>query len=93
MHAVAGIAHPDRFFAMLRARGIAVVPHAFPDHHAYTAQDLQFSSQLPVLMTEKDAVKCAAFARPDHYAVPLQAELPAALWASLIERLAGFRPR
>ncbi|WP_313401458.1 tetraacyldisaccharide 4'-kinase, partial [Stenotrophomonas sp.] len=87
VHAVAGIANPQRFFQMLRARGIGVVPHAFADHHRYQAGDLSFGSQLPVLMTEKDAVKCQGFATDWHYAVPLQAELPAAFWVALLDRL------
>ncbi|WP_411850562.1 tetraacyldisaccharide 4'-kinase [Stenotrophomonas sp. LGBM10] len=87
VHAVAGIAHPQRFFDMLRAQGIGVVPHAFADHHAYQASDLRFGSELPVLMTEKDAVKCKAFANEWHFAVPLAAELPAAFWVNLLDRL------
>lgn len=87
VHAVAGIAHPQRFFDMLRAHGIGVVPHAFPDHHAYQVSDLRFGSELPVLMTEKDAVKCKVFANEWHFAVPLAADLPAAFWVSLLDRL------
>ncbi len=87
VHAVAGIANPERFFQMLRARGIGVVPHAFADHHRYQPADLSFGSELPVLMTEKDAVKCQRFANRWHYAVPLQAELPAAFWVALLDRL------
>ena len=87
VHAVAGIGDPERFFAMLRARGIAVVPHAFPDHHAYTAADLAFGSDLPVLMTEKDAVKCLAFADERRYLVPVEAQLPEAFWVALLERV------
>ncbi len=87
VHAVAGIANPQRFFQMLRARGIGVVPHAFADHHRYEPSDLSFGSELPVLMTEKDAVKCQRFATRWHYAVPLQAELPAAFWVALLDRL------
>lgn len=87
VHAVAGIGDPQRFFDMLRGFGIAVVPHAFPDHHAYVAEDLQFGSDLPVLMTEKDAVKCAAFAGERHYAVPVEAQLPEAFWVALLDRL------
>lgn len=92
VHAVAGIADPERFFALLRGFGIAVVPHAFPDHHAFTAQDLTFGSPLPVLMTEKDAVKCEAFAeeRP-LFAVPVRAELPEAFWVALLARLQQVR--
>ncbi len=87
VHAVAGIAHPERFFAMLRARGIGVVPHAFPDHHVYRREDFSFGSQLPVLMTEKDSVKCRAFANEWLFSVPLEATLPAAFWVALLDRL------
>ena len=87
VHAVAGIGDPERFFATLRALGIAVVPHAFPDHHRYTADDFAFGSDLPVLMTEKDAVKCAAFAGAQHYLVPVRAELPEAFWIALLDRV------
>ena len=87
VHAVAGIGNPQRFFQMLRGLGIGVVPHAFDDHHRYVAADLEFGSGLPVLMTEKDAVKCAAFATHWHYSVPVDAELPAAFWAVLMDRL------
>lgn len=87
LHAVAGIGDPERFFATLRGFGIAVVPHAFADHHAFTADDLSFGSDLPVLMTEKDAVKCAAFATDRMYAVPVDAQLPEAFWIALLEKL------
>jgi tetraacyldisaccharide 4'-kinase len=87
VHAVAGIGNPDRFFAMLRDRGIAVVPHAFSDHHAYVAADFEFGSKLPVLMTEKDAVKCRALADGEFHSVPVRAELPEAFWIALFDRL------
>jgi tetraacyldisaccharide 4'-kinase len=93
VHAVAGIGDPERFFATLRSCGIAVVPHAFPDHHRYTAEDLQFGSDLPVLMTEKDAVKCFAFATGRHFSVPVRAELPEAFWIALLDRVATLKPR
>jgi len=91
VHAVAGIGNPERFFNMLRALGIGVVPHAFSDHHRYVRSDLEFGSELPVLMTEKDAVKCAAFANEWHYSVPVVAELPEAFWVALLEKLGGKR--
>jgi tetraacyldisaccharide 4'-kinase len=87
VHAVAGIGHPERFFAMLRANDIAVVPHAFADHHRYTTDDFQFGSDLPVLMTEKDAVKCMAIAGPQYHSVPVRAELPEAFWVALLDKL------
>jgi tetraacyldisaccharide 4'-kinase len=87
VHAVAGIGNPDRFFSMLRGHGIAVVPHAFPDHHRFVADDFSFGSDLPVLMTEKDAVKCAALATERHFQVPVTAELPEAFWVALLDKL------
>jgi len=93
VHAVAGIGDPERFFAMLRTLDIAVVPHAFPDHHRYSAADFQFGSDLPVLMTEKDAVKCAAFAGARHFSVPVEAQLPEAFWIALLERLSLLRSK
>ncbi len=93
VHAVAGIGDPERFFDTLRSHDIAVVPHAFADHHRYVAEDLQFGSDLPVLMTEKDAVKCRPFATDRHFSVPIRAELPEAFWVALLDRLAGMKPK
>jgi len=93
VHAVAGIGDPQRFFDTLRAHAIGVVPHAFADHHRYVADDLAFGSDLPVLMTEKDAVKCRAFATGRHFSVPIRAELPEAFWVALLDRLAALKPK
>lgn len=60
VHAVAGIGHPERFFDALARQGFRVTPHAFADHHRFRAADLQFGDRQPVVMTEKDAVKCTA---------------------------------
>lgn len=87
VHAIAGIGNPERFFASLRAHGINVVAHPFPDHHAYISNDLAFADGLPVLMTEKDAIKCAPFAPENCWQVPVRAELPTAFFDELIERL------
>jgi len=93
VHAVAGIGNPERFFDTLRSHDIAVVPHAFADHHRYVAEDLRFGSDLPVLMTEKDAVKCLAFATGRHFSVPVRAELPEAFWVALLDRVAALKPK
>jgi tetraacyldisaccharide 4'-kinase len=73
VHAVAGIGNPERFFNMLRAHGIEVVGRPLPDHAQLTAADISFADPRPVLMTEKDAVKCAAMAGPQHWYVPVTA--------------------
>ena len=92
VHAVAGIGNPERFFSSLRAAGIEVIPHPFPDHHDYTEMDLAFDGTLlPLLMTEKDAVKCAELARPNHWYVPAQAVI-AAEGAALVQQLLDKLP-
>jgi tetraacyldisaccharide 4'-kinase len=75
-HALAGIGNPQRFFDLLTQSGLdACQMHAFPDHYAYTARDLQFKDAQAVLMTEKDAVKCRDFATEQYWSVPVEATL------------------
>lgn len=78
VHALAGIGHPQRFFDMLKKAGLVVTEHAFPDHHAYAADDLSFDEPLPLLMTEKDAVKCRRFCTVDTWVVGISAKPDAA---------------
>ena len=87
VHAVAAIGNPHRFFSRLREAGMDVVEHAFADHHAFAPSDLFFSEQLPVLMTDKDAVKCRTFAEPGWWRVPVCADLPNAFYDALIRRI------
>ncbi len=89
VHAVAGIGNPWRFFADLRARGLDIVEHAFADHHPFVAGDLDFGDTQPVLMTEKDAVKCRAFADARLWYVPVTARFSDAQAAELIDKIAG----
>ncbi|TCS92331.1 lipid-A-disaccharide kinase [Pseudofulvimonas gallinarii] len=91
VHAVAGIAEPDRFFDALRVRGLRIEAHGFSDHHAFTPADLEFGDEFPVLMTEKDAVKCVSFARGHWYAVPVSAQLPDAFFDAVSARLADLK--
>jgi tetraacyldisaccharide 4'-kinase len=76
VHAVAAIGNPRRFFDMLRNAGLTLYEHPMPDHHAFKAGDLNFGDNLPVIMTEKDAVKCVAFADERCWYVPVTAEFP-----------------
>jgi tetraacyldisaccharide 4'-kinase len=87
VNAVAGIGNPQRFLNTLTELGIAAELYAFPDHHAYTATDFQFANQLPVVMTEKDAVKCREFAQPNWFYVPITASLPDSFWQALQQKL------
>lgn len=58
VHAVAGIGNPLRFFSQLEKSGIDIMPKVFPDHHEFTEDDLLFTDNQEVLMTEKDGIKC-----------------------------------
>jgi len=77
VHAVAGIGNPQRFFTMLRDAGIEVRAHELPDHAVLHPGSIEFGDGLPVLMTEKDAVKCTAFAASQHWYVPVSAAFEA----------------
>lgn len=93
VHAVAAIGHPQAFFQSLRAQGLDVREHAHRDHAALRKEDIDFDDGA-VLMTEKDAVKCAAFADDRHWAVPLQLEVSAAdteIVLTLLERIIRYR--
>ncbi len=74
VHALAGIGHPERFFLQLRRAGLSVLRHEFPDHHTFTREEIDFGDNLPVLMTEKDAVKCRLLAGPRHWYIPVEAQ-------------------
>jgi tetraacyldisaccharide 4'-kinase len=87
VHAVAGIGNPQRFFDQLSEAGLQVVPHPFPDHHRFDASELEFEEPLPVLMTEKDAVKCRAFAATNRWYLPVAASFSEADGSLLIARL------
>jgi len=75
VHAVCGIGNPERFFSGLKKFNINLIEHVYPDHHPFVENDLNFDDDFPVLMTEKDAVKCQRFKSLKHWFVPVQAEL------------------
>lgn len=90
VHAVTGIGNPARFFTSLKQAGLSLIEHAFPDHHAFAASDLNFADDLSILMTEKDAVKCRDFPAGiinKAWYLPIEAHLEAAFAAQLLQRL------
>lgn len=74
LHAVAGIGNPQRFFNTLLGLNWQPVPHPFADHAQFSARSLVFSPPLPLVMTEKDAVKCRAFAADDWWYLAVEAQ-------------------
>jgi tetraacyldisaccharide 4'-kinase len=86
-HAVAGIGHPQRFFDHLRTLGLSFTPHPFPDHHPYSADDLAYADCDALLLTEKDAVKCAAFATEQCWVLRVDAQVSPALTQLILEKV------
>ena len=89
VHAVAAIGNPERFFNMLRSGGIEVVGRPLADHARLTRENIDFGDDKSVLMTEKDAVKCAAFAGAQHWYVPVSACFEAGESAALLDKVIG----
>ena len=87
VRAVAGIGHPERFFKQLKKLGMAIRPHPFPDHHAFTPRDMDFPETDAIVMTEKDAVKCVDFVGDNAWALPVEAKLDANFGAAIMEKL------
>lgn len=88
VHAIAGIGNPEKFFTMLRAQGLDVISHPFPDHHAYCQKDFAFlTSEMLCLMTEKDAVKCKDLGLSNCWIVPLVVEIDPAFGFQILEHV------
>jgi len=89
--AVAGIGHPERFFNLLRQHGLQVHGLSFPDHHPYTHTDFSGLSHKPVVMTEKDAVKCRQLHLKDAWYLPVTAEVSQQLVKLVIQKIKAKR--
>ena len=72
-HAIAGIGNPKRFFNTLKTAGLNCICHSYPDHYQFQQTDIVYADNKPVLMTEKDAVKCTTFAGLQHWYLPVKA--------------------
>lgn len=91
VHAVAGIGNPERFFLQLEKLGFEIIRHGFSDHHFFSNTDLSFGDNLPIIMTEKDAVKCRKFNLKNAWYLPVEAQVEAKFFAAL-ESLAISNP-
>ncbi|WP_461481536.1 tetraacyldisaccharide 4'-kinase [Porticoccus sp.] len=90
VHAVAGIGNPARFARSLQLLGFTARLHALPDHHDYRGDELDFDDDLPVIITAKDAVKCAAFAADNVWVLDVVAELGSRFLTRLEQRVAAI---
>jgi len=94
LYAIAGIGDPSRFFRQLTDLGLEFAAQPFPDHHRYEEGELDFAHDGVLLMTEKDAVKCATIVAGEAWFLPVRAEIGASagcsdLFETLLETLHG----
>jgi tetraacyldisaccharide 4'-kinase len=87
LHACAGIGHPQRFFNHLQQLGLHCTSHAFADHHPFCANDLEFPDADALFLTEKDAVKCAAFATEKMWVLRVDAQISPQLVQLIIKKV------
>ncbi|WP_428604613.1 tetraacyldisaccharide 4'-kinase [Sedimenticola sp.] len=90
VHAMAGIGNPGRFFQTLRDAGLHLHEHPFPDHHRFSATDINPDDALPVIITEKDAVKCAPFSQQRHWYLEVSAVPGTGFIQQLDQRIREF---
>ena len=87
IHAIAGIGNPDRFFNTLKTLGLDIIEHVFCDHHAFKFSDIDFEKERIIIMTEKDAVKCRAFADERHWFLKVEAIFDKNLVDAIIKKI------
>ena len=94
VHALAGIGQPSQFFETLERAGFCVTPHVYADHYNYTADDLNLLLGKPIIMTEKDAVKCRELVDVDAWYLKISARIPEAVTESVLQlaKLANQKP-
>lgn len=93
VHAVAAIGHPERFFNTLKQAEFMIVQHIFKDHHHFKPHEFKFADQLPIIMTEKDAVKCWSFADDSYWYLKINAKISCGFQQALLAKLNQIKSR
>ena len=75
VHAVAGIGNPSKFYKTLTTLGLNLIKHSFPDHYQFKEEDLNFQDNQPILMTEKDAVRCMDMKNKNLWYLSIEADI------------------
>lgn len=88
VHVITGIGNPKRFLDTLHRLSLKFDYRLFPDHHVFSEKDIQFSQKMPIVMTEKDAVKCRSLVSSDNmYYLEVAAELEKTFKKQLLDKL------
>lgn len=89
INAIAGIAHPDSFFNMLSAQGLAVVKNPLDDHEILTVKHFEFDNDDPIFITEKDAIKCQEMKLKNVWVVVLKLTMETETKKEILELVNG----
>jgi tetraacyldisaccharide 4'-kinase len=84
VYAVAGLGRPDLFYTGLRELGYSIEERRFDDHHEFRAEDFSQLTDKPIIMTEKDAVKCHGLVGDNAWYLQISAILPDAVIQSVV---------
>lgn len=88
LQAVSALGNPQRFYTLLERLPYQLETFSFPDHHNFTADDFELQGideHQPVVMTEKDAVKCRQFAKNNFWYLSVEVNLESQFVERLIE--------
>lgn len=84
VNVISGIGNPQRFFKTLVDYQLEIEAKIFPDHHRFVPKDVEFENNNPILMTEKDAVKCQSFAKANHWVLKVNAVLEERFYSTVL---------
>ena len=88
LQAVSALGNPQRFYALLGRLPYQLETFSFPDHHNFTVADFEqqnIDMHQPVVMTEKDAVKCRQFAKNNFWYLSVEVNLESKFFERLID--------
>ncbi len=91
VHAVCGIGNPERFYNTLSSLGLDPIPHRYEDHYCFTETDFKGLENYPIIMTEKDAVKCQGFSLNNAWVLQVDVELPPLFTEALRQRIVAIQ--
>ena len=87
INAVAGIGNPLKFYNLLRDLGLDPIEHSFPDHYQFNEEDLTFNDNLPIIMTEKDAVRCKDMTIKNIWYLRVEAKISEELATKIVDKM------
>ena len=87
VYGIAGIGNPSSFFSLLRSLGFQVIEKIFPDHHEFVDTDFNEMNDFPIIMTEKDAIKCNFLRNPNCWYLKIEPNIPEKFKSDLFKKI------